>query len=77
MQPSWDRLCGHARSVSACAACPSALHGYTSSAGSTPDEPAGGSVVVLDYYTHGKHIRCSLFTLYTLHRISDFLKIAE
>lgn len=44
VQPSWDQLCGHARNVSACAACPSALHVRTSSADSTPDEAGGGSV---------------------------------
>lgn len=42
MLPSWDQLCGRARNVSACAACPSALHGRTSSADSTPDEAGGG-----------------------------------
>ena len=45
-QPSWGRLCVHARSVSACAACPSALHGHTSSAGSAPDEPGRGRMVI-------------------------------
>lgn len=43
--PSWDQPCARARNVSACAACPSALRGRTSSADSTPDEAGGGSII--------------------------------
>lgn len=42
-RPSWDRPCGRARNASVCAACPSALHGCISSAGSKPDGTDGGT----------------------------------
>lgn len=61
MQPSWDQLCAHAHSASACAACPSAPHGHTSLAGSTPDEARGGGV------TGG------LFQLHALQKSVQFL----
>ena len=60
VQPSWDRPCEHARSVSACAAGPSALHGRTSSAGSAPDEPGDGNTtqhnMVSEGLLHTKHM---------------------
>lgn len=47
VRPSWDLRCARVHNVSACAADPSAQHGRTSSADSTPDE-AGYHVIKTD-----------------------------